>query len=211
MFFKKFKPAAFAFIAFFCSAFVTEAYLDRAIAGVEKNLDEFKSLAAEKYNDLKKLLPKDSSSEAIESFAESNFDLSYIASNACKKNLSKDEAAGLAPYIKKFSRFLFKGEAIQKVISLDINTEKMIVTPKKKLTFVDCELSDGTKFKAVFLPNKKLVDLSCLGISVLGTLDAVVSKYCNLKKINFQSKENAGRVDLIKSAVNWHIEGQPQN
>jgi hypothetical protein len=169
---------------------------------------DFKKLTEEKYNELRKLLKENSSPEALENFVEKNFDVAYVASNACRHKLSDGQVNKLRDPVKKFSRFLFKGEAIQKVIDSTMNVKKMLVTTKKTMTFVNSELSDGTKFTTIFRANGVLIDIRCVGISLIRILDTIIEKYCTTQKTNFRSKSVDERIDIIVKAIEWHINGQ---
>jgi ABC-type transporter MlaC component len=147
--------------------------------------------------------------EDIRRILKKSFDIKYIAAKACGHKLSDAETEKLEDAVLKFGCFLLEGEAIKKVTAATMDTKDMSVTSKKTTTFVNSRLSDGTEFTVIFRnENRKIIDIRCVGISLAKVLDTVISKFCETQKINFKLKKLNERIDIIKKAIDWHIDGQ---
>jgi hypothetical protein len=90
-----------------------------------------------------------------------------------------------------------------------MDEKSVLVTTKSTTVFVNSKLSDGTEFTVVFLKDTcKIIDIRCVGISLIKVLDTITSKYCERKQISFKSKKLDERIDIVIQAIDWHINGQ---
>lgn len=201
MFLRGVKSAMVAVFAFFCSAFVTESFLNSSIASAASHDVESAEVSMVKtmWPELLTIVESGANAAKLTDFIKKYMDLDAIAKSFCNGTSTKFNEAFIDFLICRF-----KGEALTQVKGYSLD-ERMNVVNKGNRVEVHLRLVkdgvDPVNGVAIF-KNGKLVELMVLNIPVVESARTVTKKYCETEKIQFRAiKDVQKRVDVYRDAL----------
>lgn len=198
MFKKRLSSFALSLIAFFCSAFVTQSYLNRAIAAqVQKQESEIskqaKDVVLAAYPKLIDIVENGALDKSLESFSDEYVDLTAIANTICK------DGEKIVPSLKKYFIARFRSEAIQKITGYNINKNMQVIDDESFVKVRAMLISKTDKTDKVqmivTMPKangsvKQFSELEIMSIPLSQGAKVVVQKYCSDNNVP-QNADNA--------------------
>ncbi len=216
MFTKKFGLAVMALLAFFCSGFVSESYVNKAIASSQENSieKEAESKVKEIYPEFIKIVKNGANESEITAFAERNMDTVAISKRFCGAKNDK-----LIKTIIKFLIWRLKTEAIQTVTDYSLGDGMKSISKGKKVS-VKCMLkkqaTDPVEMIVTFSKNGdklgKIVELVVVSIPLIEGARTPIKKYFEGKGIKINTiKDPAKRAQLSCDALEDFIKNHARS
>ena len=209
MFMKRFVPAAMAMFAFFCSGFVSESYLNRAIAETSKA--ETTTAAENKvksmYPEFMELVKNGVNEAELTKFAKKNFDTEAISKRFCGEKNDK-----LIKTIIKFLIWRLKTEALQSVKGYILEDEIQSID-KGKSVCAKCKLkgkTDTINMNVIFSKFGKTIgnitELVILEIPLIEGAKVPMKKYFEENGIKINKLKPAERAEKSCFALEEFIQ-----
>lgn len=211
---KKFSLGLIAMFAFFCSGFVTESYLNRAIAGAEKSKSQIsaETKIKEIYPKFITLIDKGAKEQDMTDFALNNLDTDAISKNFCGEANKK-----LTESLIKFLLWRLKTEALQSVKEYKLGDNFQVVE-KKSTVSVKCLLNgktDTVDMTILFSKNGselgKIREIIVLNIPLIDGAKSVMRKYYEKNGIKINSLSPSERANKGCEALNNFIKENAGN
>ena len=190
MLMKRFAFVASALFAFFCSGFVSESYLNKAIANAQSS--DVQTAAKEKvkitYPEFIQIVKDGAGESEITAFAMKNMDTEAISKSFCGANSDK-----LVKAIIKFLIWRLKTEATQSVkdYTLDENMQSLY---KGKHFEVRCKLikkgSDPVNMVVILSENGTIVEIKIFELPIIDGAKTVMKKYFESHGIKINTIKN---------------------
>lgn len=204
----------FAMIAFFCSGFVSESYLNKAIANSEKS-----DLQPTSENKIKKMYPefislvnKGTNEKSMMKFALDNLDTAEISKNFCGEKNDK-----LIESLVNFLLWRLKTATLQTVKEYKLGDDFHVVEKKSTIS-VKCVLNgknDNVDMSVIFSKEGnnigKIREIIVLNIPLIDGAKSVMRKYYEQKGIKINALTASQRAEKGCEALDTFVKENARN
>lgn len=211
----KFGFAFIAFFAYVCSGFVSESYLNRAMADTQKGglKETAEKKVREIYPKFVSIVKNGADEGEITEFANKELDTVAISKRFCGAKNEK-----LIQSIIDFLIWRLKTEAIQSVKEYEL-AESLTAVEKNNRVDVRCNLNKKGEepanmtitFTKVDGSLKGIVEMTVLTIPLIEGIKTIVNKFCEKNGIKMNSlKSPEKRAEVCISAIKSFIKSNPR-